>query len=90
MHAWIAPFLIRKSIHRVACLSICTGVGCVACQIYRLCQAWAFFMFAVGKTHKGVFQMRSMGIYARFPEANRDDAVLSVARLPLEISGWER
>ena len=23
-------------------------------------------MFAVGKTHKGVFQMRSMGVYGRF------------------------
>ena len=23
-------------------------------------------MFAVGKTHRGVFQMRSMGVYRRF------------------------
>ena len=48
-------------------------------------------MFAVGKTHKGVFQMRSMGVlWAFFPGASRDDAIFSVARLPVEISGWAR
>ena len=47
-------------------------------------------MVAVGKTHRGVFQMRSMGVYGRFFGAGRDDTVFSVARLTVEISGWAR
>ena len=42
------------------------GKGCTTCQISRLCQARACFMIAEGKTHRNVFQMRSMGIYRRF------------------------
>ena len=35
-----------------------------------------------------VFQMRSMGIYGRSLGTRRVEAVFSVARLPMDISGW--
>ena len=38
----------------------------MACQISRLCQDRACFMIVGEKTHRDVFQMRSMGIYERF------------------------
>ena len=69
-------------------MSICTGVGCVACQISRLCQARAFFHVCERENTQRRFSNAFYGrLQAFFLGAKCNDAVL-VSQGCWRISGW--